>query len=152
MKKVNKFIREFYLKHSRKFKHISAECFGTRFITDSNAKSISFETTTSYEICWNLTIVKHNGKYTVTIARMDCNDIIYEKSWVTSKDSTIEKLINHEILKADAFCVKNKHHEDLGWQVITDPSDLYDDTKEIICGELPEGFEPLDNPPSEISI
>lgn len=119
MKKVNKFLREF-----RKFKCIPPEDFGTRFVADSNAHSISFETEVVYSDYWDLSIVKHHGKYVVTITRFQDNDISYEKSWVTSKDAVIEKLINHEIWEADKFCVKNKHMEDLEWKVDTRETDV----------------------------
>ena len=135
MKKINKFLREFNLKYFRKFKHIPPEDFGTRFLADSNAHSISFETEIAHDDYWNLSIVKHHGKYVVTITRIQDNDINHEKSWTTSKDAVIEKLINHEIWEADDFCVKNKHIEDLGWKV---------DTRETIdFGELPKGFEKI---------
>lgn len=135
MKKVNKFIREFNLKYFRKPKCIPPEDFGTRFIADGNAHSIAFETEIANGDYWDLSIVKNHGKYVVTITRINSNDISYEKSWVTSKDSVIEKLINNEIWEADSFCVKNKHIEDLGWKV--------DHRDTIDFGELPKGFEKI---------
>lgn len=148
MKKVNKFIREFNLKYFRKFKHIPPEDFGTRFIADGNAYSITFQTEIANGDDWELSIVKNHGKYVVTVTRMDSNDIVYEKSWVTSKDSVIEKLINNEIWEADDFCVKNKHVEDLNWRI--DRRDTID------FGELPKGFEKITDelpaPPEYITI
>ena len=135
MKKVNKFIREFNLKYFRKLKRIPPEDFGTRFISDGNAYSIAFETEVALGDDWVLTIVKNHGKYIVTTMRVNSDDIVHEKSWVTSKDSVIEKLINNEIWEADDFSVKNKHVEDLGWKVD------YRDT--IDFGELPKGFEKI---------
>lgn len=147
MKKVNKFIREFNLKYFRKFKHIPPEDFGIRFVADGNAHSIIFETEIAHEVYWDLTIVKNKGKYIVTITHMDCGDIDHEKSWVTSNDAVIAKLITNEIQKADEFCVKNKHIENLGWKISHD---------EIDFGELPKGFEKITDklpaPPEYITI
>lgn len=135
MKKVNKFIREFNLKYFRKPQYIPPEDFGTRFIADGNAHSIAFQTKIANGDDWELSIVKSHGKYVVAVTRIDSNDIVYEKTWVTSKDSAIEKLINNEVWEADDFSVKNKHAEDLNWRI---------DRRDIInFGELPKGFEKI---------
>lgn len=144
MKRVHKFIREFNLKYFRKFKCIPAEDFGTRFVADGNAHSITFETEVAHEVYWDLIIVKNKGKYIVTITHMDCGDIDREKSWVTFNDAVIEKLITNEIREADEFCVKNKHIEDLNWKIAKSPSDLYDGEVVIDFGELPANFNPVE--------
>lgn len=135
MKKVFKFIREFNLKNLRKLRCISPEDFGKRFTIDSNAHSIAFETSIAGDDQWVMTIVKNHGKYTVSIMHVDCDEIVQEKSFATSKDSIVENLINYEIMACDNFCVKNKHIEDLHWEV------NHRDT--IDFGELPKGFEKI---------
>ena len=143
MKKVFKFIREFNLKNLRKLRCISAEDLGKRFTIDSNAYAIVFETELADSYGWEMTIIKSHGKYTITTMRIDGNEIFNEKTWVTSKDTVVENLINTEIMACDDFCVKNKHIEDLHWKILKSPSDLYDGEEVIDFGELPKGFEKI---------
>lgn len=152
MKKIHKFIREFNLKNLRKLRHISAEDFGKRFTIDSNAYAIVFNSELTDNSEQEMTIIKSHGKYIITTMHIDWNEILNEKTWSTSKDSIVEKLINNEIKSSDEYCVKSKHIEDLRWKVIQNPSELYDGEEMINFGELPKGFEPLEPVPEEIAV
>lgn len=144
MKNVHKFIREFNLKYSRKFKRIPSEEFGKRFVIDSNAHLITFETEVTCEDRWVLYIAKNHGKYFVSIMRIDWNDMQSEKSFVTSRDDVVIRLINNEIEYSNNYCVENKRRENLHWQVVRTPSELYDREEEIDFGDLPDEFRRID--------
>lgn len=144
MKKVFKFIREFNLKNLRKLRCISPEDFGTRFLIDGNAHFITFEFELTESSGWEMTIVKNHGKYVITQMRFDGSEIFDEKTWVTSKDTVVEDLINTEIMACDKYCVESKHMEDLNWKIVKSPSDLYDGEAVIDFGELPDNFKPVE--------
>ena len=157
MLKPNKFIKKFILENARKGNSIVVTDAGKRFTIDGNAHSISL-TTAPDNYQYGVIIVKEHGKYAI-------NEWYYNSEtgntkhsiYVTSKDAVIEKLINKELEYAIACTVKDKHLNSLGWKVIRDAADLYDDEMLMdIYGALPDGFEPVSDklpaPPAEINI
>lgn len=146
MLKPNKFIKKFILENARKGDSVVVTDAGKRFVIDGNAHSISLMTSPNdyqYGIC----IVKHRGKYTVSEWCYNSeNDSTKHSIYTTSRDSIIEKLINKELDYANVCIIRDKHMNNLGWKVIRDAADLYDDEMLMdIYGSLPDGFEPVND-------
>lgn len=160
MKKVNTFIREINLALSRKLKTVPFNYVAKRFVIDNNAKYFSACSEDTHSNTWGLFIEKVQGKYRIvrwsSIWNEEIEDSIdKEKVQITSDYRKVIKAINGAIdddFGYDCWWAKDAHHCNVDWQVIKDPSDLYDDTEEVDCGELPEGFEKLEPVPEEITI
>lgn len=168
MEKVNSFIRRVNLELSRKLKVIPLSEVAKRFLIDGNAHYFDACSEDSHSNEWGLFIEKVHGKYKIihwshTWSDEAWNneedaDISEEKVQVTSDYRKVIKAINGAIgdYGYDCWWAKDAHHCNVNWQVISDPSDLYDDEEEIDCGELPEGFEPvneeLEPVPEEIKL
>ena len=161
MKKVDSFIRFVNLTLSRKLKAIPITEVAKRFLIDGNAKYFDACSEDSHSNEWGLFIEKKHGKYKIVrwshtwSDEEDGEDSTSEKVQVTSDYRKVVKAINGAIDEDygyDCWWIKDSHHCNVNWEVIRDPSDLYDDEEEIDVGELPEGFEPLESVPEEIEI
>lgn len=160
MDKVSIFIRKTNLKLCRKLRVIPITEVGKRFIIDGNAKYFSACSEDSSSNTWGLFIEKSHGKYRIVkwSSYWDAetgNEINEEKVQVVSDYRKVVEAINAAIdddYSYDCWWAKDAHHNNVDWEVIRDPSNLYDDEEEIDCGELPEGFEPLETVPEEIAI
>ena len=161
MEKVNAFIRRVNLELSRKLKAIPITEVAKRFLIDGNAKYFDACSEDSHSNEWGLFIEKKHGKYKIVrwshtwSDEEDGEDSTSEKVQVTSDYRKVVKAINGAIdtdYGYDCWWIKDSHHCNVNWEVIRDPSDLYDDEEEIDVGELPEGFEPLESVPEEIEI
>lgn len=128
---------------------------GKRFVIDSNIHRISF----SYnEERFGTTITKVHGKYEITKwwweSYLGLDGYEYERehtrTQIVSKDSIIVDLIDEEQIDAEVTRVMqrvNGYFTRVKWYIWSEPLNYSED-----WGELPEEFESLDNPPSEISI
>lgn len=161
MSKADTFIRLVNLKLSRSLKTIPLCEVAKRFVIDSNAKYFEAVSEDTHSNEWGLFIEKIHGKYRIVrwshvwSNDEDDEDISKEKIQVTSDYRKVVKAINGAIdddFGYDCWWVKDTHHCNVDWQVIKDPSDLYDDEEEIDVGELPEGFEKLEPVPEEIEV
>ena len=155
MKKVNTFIREVNLKLCRKLRVISPSEAGKRFVIDNNAHSFSALSEDTHANQWGLSIEKWHGKYIINRWSncWDDYDIVVERVSVTSDDRKVIKLINAAVDDGyEAFWIKDKHLNSLKWYIPRETSELYDDEEEVDCGELPQGFEPLEAVPEELAI
>ena len=161
MEKVNAFIRRVNLELSRKLKAIPITEVAKRFLIDGNAKYFDACSEDSHSNEWGLFIEKKHGKYKIVrwshtwSDEEDGEDSTSEKVQVTSDYRKVVKAINGAIdtdYGYDCWWIKDSHHCNVNWEVIRDPSDLYDDSEEIDVGELPEGFESLESVPEEIEI
>ena len=160
MEKVNNFIRKVNLELSRKLKVIPLSEVAKRFLIDSNAKFFSACSEDTHSNTWGLFIEKSHGKYKIVRWRQiwaeeDDADINEEKVQVTSDYRKVMEAINDAIDDTygyDCWWAKDSHHCNVDWEVIKSPNDLYDDSEEVDCGELPKGFEPLEAVPETLSI
>lgn len=165
MEKVNSFIRRVNLELCRKLKVIPITEVAKRFLIDGNAKYFDAISEDTHSNEWGLFIEKTHGKYRIVRwshkwsdeawENEEDADISTEKVQVTSDYRKVIRLINAAIDEDygyDCWWAKDAHHTNVDWQVIGNPDDLYDDEEEIDCGELPEGFEPLEAVPEEINI
>lgn len=164
MKNPNTFIREVNLALSRKLKIIPLSEVAKRFLIDSNAVFFDACSENSHSDEWGLFIEKIHGKYKIVYWNHtwsddeDGEDSTSEKVRVTSDYRKVVAAINDAIAVDDTWdgydCwwIKDKHHTNVDWEVIRNLSDLYDDEETIDVGELPEGFEPLENVPEEITV
>ena len=160
MEKVNAFIRRVNLELSRKLKVIPITEVAKRFVIDGNAKYFSACSEDTHSNTWGLFVEKSHGKYRIVHWSNFWNEETgeetgKEKAYVTSDYRKVIKAINGAIdtdYGYDCWWAKDAHHTNVDWQVIRDPSDLYDDEEELDVGELPEGFEPLESVPEEIEI
>ena len=122
---------------------------GKRFVIDSNVHFITMYAGDSNTLIYGITISKQHGKYKITKWESEAVDggfINHESVRVVSDYRIIVDLINEEYEHAETVFIKDKHHR-VSWHVWSEPLNHSED-----WGELPEGFEPLENPPSEISI
>jgi hypothetical protein len=168
MEKVNSFIRRVNLELARKLKVIPITEVAKRFLIDGNAKYFDAISEDSHSNEWGLFIEKVRGKYKIVHwshtwsddawNNEEDADISEEKVQVTSDYRKVIKAINGAIddeFGYDCWWAKDSHHTNVDWEVIRDPSDLYDDTEEVDVGELPEGFKPveeLEPVPEEIKL
>lgn len=166
MKKVNTFIREVNLKLCRKLNTVPLCEVAKRFLIDNNAHSFTAVSEDTHANQWGVSIIKNHGKYTITYWKdvwdeQAEDDIVTEKVNVTSDYRKVIVAINDVIgvdaewNSYDAWSIKDKHLNRVNWDIFRNPSDLYDDEEEINCGELPEGFKPvneLEPVPEEIKI
>lgn len=160
MEKVNSFIRRVNLELSRKLKVIPITEVAKRYLIDSNAKYFSACSEDTHSNTWGLFIEKVHGKYRIVHWSNFWNEETgeetgKEKAFVTSDYRKVEAAINAAIdddYGYDCWWAKDAHHTNVDWEVIRNSGDLYDESGEIDCGELPEGFEPLEAVPEEISI
>lgn len=164
MEKVNSFIRRVNLELSRKLKVIPLSEVAKRFLIDDNAKYFDAISEDSHSNEWGLFIEKVHGKYKIVHwshtwsddawNNEEDADISEERVQITSDYRKVIKAINDAIgdYGYDCWWAKDSHHNNVDWEVIRDPSDLYDDEEEIDVGELPEGFEPLESVPEEIKL
>lgn len=160
MQKVNNFIRKVNLELSRKLKVIPITEVAKRYLIDSNAKYFSACSEDSHSNTWGLFTEKNNGKYRIVHWSNYWNEengqeTGEEKVQVTSDYRKVIAAINDAIdddYGYDCWWIKDAHHTNVDWEVINNSSDLYDDEEEIDCGELPEGFEPLEAVPEEIKL
>lgn len=165
MKNPNTFIRELNLKLCRKTKIVPLPEVAKRFLIDNNAVFFDACSEDSHSNEWGLFVEKKHGKYKIvrwshTWSDEAWNneedaDITEEKVQVTSDYRKVIAAINGAIdtdYGYDCWWIKDAHHTNVDWEVINNSSDLYDDEEEIDCGELPEGFEPLEAIPEEIEV
>jgi hypothetical protein len=163
MEKVSIFIRKTNLKLCRKLKVIPITEVAKRYLIDGNAKYFSACSEDTHSNTWGLFIEKNNGKYRIVHWSNYWNEengqeTSEEKVQVTSDYRKVIKAINAAIDEDygyDCWWAKDSHHTNVDWEVIRDPSDLYDDTEEVDVGELPEGFKPveeLEPVPEEIKL
>lgn len=160
MEKVNAFIRRVNLELSRKLKVIPITEVAKRFVIDGNTKYFSACSEDTHSNTWGLFIEKVHGKYRIVHWSNFWNEETgeetgKEKVQVTSDYRKVIRSINGAIdddYGYDCWWAKDAHHTNVDWQVVRDPSDLYDDEEEVDCGELPEGFEPLEAVPEEIKL
>ena len=160
MKKVDSFIHFVNLTLARKLKVIPITEVAKRFLIDGNAYSFNAMSEDTHSNQWGLYITKKHGKYIINRWRnlWDDTDIVEEKISVTSDYRKVVTAINSAIgaedgcSSYDCWWIKNKYLNNVNWEVIRDPSDLYDDEEELDVGELPEGFEPLEAVPEEIEV
>lgn len=160
MEKVNAFIRRVNLELSRKLKVIPITEVAKRFVIDGNAKYFSACSEDTHSNTWGLFIEKNHGKYRIVRWSNYWNEETEEETGkekvsVTSDYRKVIKAINGAIDDEwgyDCWWAKDAHHCNVDWEVIKDPSDLYDDEETIDVGELPKGFEPLESVPEEIAI
>jgi hypothetical protein len=160
MEKVSTFIRKLALKLSRKWKVVPLNRVAERFLIDNNAKYFSACSEDTHSNTWGIFIEKVHGKYRIvrwsSIWNEEIEDSIdREKVSVTADYRKVIEAINGAIdddFGYDCWWAKDAHHTNVDWQVIKDPSDLYDDEEEIDVGELPEGFEKLEPVPETLSI
>lgn len=160
MKNPNTFIRELNLKLCRKTKIVPLPEVAKRFLIDGNAKYFSACSEDTHSNTWGLFVEKNHGKYKIVRWSQiwdeeDGEETSKEKVQVTSDYRKVVIAINGAIdddYGYDCWWAKDAHHTNVDWEVIRDPSDLYDDEETVDCGELPEGFEPLEAAPEEISI
>ena len=115
--------------------------FAKRVLVDSNVKYVSFFIYNTGRVK-GTTIIKSHGKYYINnwCNQEEGNQNIWYASNIRciSRDDIAEKLIKKLHARCDKCSILDKHLNHIRW--------------EITYGELPEGFEPLENPPSEISI
>ena len=160
MKKVNSFIRSVNLALCRKLRVIPLNEVGKRFVIDGNAKYFSACSEDTHSNEWGLFIEKSHGKYKIVRWSQiwdeeDGEETSKEKVQVTSDYRKVMAAINGAIdddYGYDCWWAKDAHHTNVDWEVINNSSDLYDGEEEIDVGELPEGFEPLENVPEEIKL
>jgi hypothetical protein len=161
MEKVSNFLRRMNIELSRKTKIVPLPEVAKRFLIDNNAKYFDAVSEDTHSNEWGLFIEKVHGKYRIIrwshvwSDDEDGEDISKEKVQVTSDYRKVVKAINGAIdddFGYDCWWAKDVHHCNVDWQVIKDPSDLYDDEEEIDVGELPEGFEKLEPVPETLSI
>lgn len=160
MKKVNTFIREINLALSRKLKIIPLNYVAKRFLIDGNAKYFSACSEDTHSNTWGIFIEKNHGKYRIvrwsSVWNEKTEDIIdREKASVTSDYRKVLAAIDSAIddeFGYDCWWAKDAHHCNVDWQVIKDPSDLYDETEEVDVGTLPESFKKLEDTPETITI
>lgn len=146
MNKPVKFIKKFILENARKGNSVVVTDAAKRFVIDGNAHSISL--TTSPDVYqYGIIIVKEHGKYVVNEWCFNGETGNTKHSiYSTSKDTIIEKLINRELDNASVCIIRDKHMNSLGWKVIRDAADLYDDEMLMdVYGSLPDGFEPVND-------
>ena len=164
MEKVSTFIRKTNLKLCRQLKVIPITEVAKRFLIDNNAYSFDAMSEDTHSNQWGLYITKKHGKYVINYWRnlWDDTDIVEEKVSVTSDYRKVITAINNAIgaeddwSSYDCWWVKDKYLNSVNWEVIKDPSDLYNDEETVDYGELPEGFEPvkeeLEPVPEEIKL
>ena len=126
---------------SRKGNQIDIADFAKRVLVDSNVKYVSFF---MYNIgkVKGTTIIKSHGKYYINnwSNQEEGDQNIWYASNIRciSRDDIIEKLIKELHAKCDKCSLLDKHLNHVRW--------------EITYGELPEGFEKLEDIPEEIEI
>ena len=126
---------------SRKGNQIDIADFAKRVLVDSNVKYVSFF---MYNIgkVKGTTIIKSHGKYYINnwYSQEEGDQNIWYASNIRciSRDDIIEKLIKELHAKCDKCSLLDKHLNHVRW--------------EITYGELPEGFEKLEDIPEEIEI
>lgn len=155
MKKPNTFIRQLNLKFCRKLRAIPISEAGKRFVIDNNAYRFEAESESTSSDQWGLMITKSHGKYVIShwASDWDAPYWVRERITVISDERKVIKLINAAVDDGyEAFWIKDKHLNNLKWHVLSNASELYDDEEKIDVGELPEGFEPLEDIPEEIAV
>ena len=126
---------------SRKGNQVDIADFAKRVLVDSNVKYVSFF---MYNIgkVKGTTIIKSHGKYYINnwYSQEEGDQNIWYASNIRciSRDDIIEKLIKELHAKCDKCSLLDKHLNHVRW--------------EITYGELPEGFEKLEDIPEEIEI
>lgn len=123
---------------------------GKRFIIDNNVHTITLFSGDSNSLVYGTTISKQHGKYRICEWESEAVDngfINREKVRVVSDYRVVVDLINEEYEHAENTFIQDKHSHRVPWHVWSEPLNHSED-----WGELPEGFEPLENPPSEIAI
>ena len=151
MEKVSPFIRKLNLQYSRKLRFVPLPELAKRFVLDSNAHVFEAMSEDTCSNQWGIVITKSHGKYVID----RWNNWGDELKRVISDYRKIINLITEavdDIYGYDVFYVKDAHRKNMDWEIIRDPSDLYDDEEEIDYGELPKGFEPLEAVPETLSI
>lgn len=125
----------------RKGNQVDIADFAKRVLVDSNVKYASFF---MYNIgrVKGTTIIKSHGKYYINnwCNQEEGNQNIWYASNIRciSRDDIAEKLIKELHAKCDKCSLLDKHLNPIRW--------------EIIYGELPEGFEKLEDIPEEIEV
>ena len=126
---------------SRKGNQVDIADFAKRALVDSNVKYVSFF---MYNIgkVRGTTIIKSHGKYYINnwCNQEEGDQNIWYASNIRciSRDDIIEKLIKELHAKCDKCSILDKHLNPIRW--------------EITYGELPEGFEKLEDIPEEIEV
>ena len=156
MKKGLPFIRKLNLQYSRKLRFVPLPELAKRFIIDSNAHVFEAFSEDTGANQWGIVITKSKGKYVIDKWSnfWDDTDVVKETKRVVSDYRKVIDIINDAVSpdSYDVFFIKDKHRNNVDWQIIRDPSDLYDDEEEADYGELPKGFEPLEAIPETLSI
>lgn len=124
-----------------------SDYLGKRFVIDSNVHFITICAGDSNTLIYGITISKQHGKYRICKWESEAVDngfIDHESVRIVSDYRIVIDLINEEYEHAETVYIHDNHSHRVSWHIYSEPDEDY--------GELPEGFEPLENPPSEISI
>ena len=119
---------------------------GKRFVIDCNIHFITMCAGDSNTFIQGITIGKLNGKYKITKWESEAVDggfIDHKSVRVISDYRIVVNLINEWNEYAETVFIRDRHHK-VSWHVYSEP--------EEDCGELPEGFEKLENIPEEIVV
>lgn len=126
---------------TRKGNQVDIADFAKRVLVDSNVKYVSFFMYNTERVK-GTTIIKSHGKYYINNW---CNQEEGDQNiWYTSnircisRDDIVEKLIKELHTKCDKCSLLDRHLNPIRW--------------EITYGELPEGFEKLEDIPEEIEV
>ena len=126
---------------TRKGNQVDIADFAKRALVDSNVKYVSFF---MYNIgkVRGTTIIKSHGKYYINnwCNQEEGDQNIWYASNIRciSRDDIVEKLIKELHAKCNKYSILDKHLNHIRW--------------EITYGELPEGFEKLEDIPEEIEV
>ena len=126
---------------SRKGNQVDIADFAKRALVDSNVKYVSFF---MYNIgkVRGTTIIKSHGKYYINnwCNQEEGDQNIWYASNIRciSRDDIVEKLIKEFHAKCNKYSILDKHLNPIRW--------------EITYGELPKGFEKLEDIPEEIEV
>ena len=126
---------------TRKGNQVDITDFAKRILVDSNVRYVSFFMYNTGKVK-GTTIIKSHGKYYINNwynqEEGDQNIWCASNIRCISRDDIVEKLIKELHAKCDKCSLLDKHLNHVRW--------------EITYGELPEGFEKLEDIPEEIEI